>query len=110
MKPDDGEGAKAPPPTPERWKAAAAVLGAALELTPAERPALVAAACGTDAALRTDVEALLAAAERAESSLEVPPAWRAEAVLADGSLATHAGAEVGRNAPDLARLAAALEG
>jgi len=109
MKPDDGEGANASPPTPERWRAAAAVLGAALERTPAERPAIVAAACGTDMELRSEVEALLAVAERGEISLGVPSAWRAAAVRADesGSRPDHAD---GPNVPDLAHLASALDG
>src|SRR5215218_6624787 len=109
MKPDDGEGANAPPPTPERWRAAAAVLGAALEKTPAERPAIVAAACGTDMELRSEVEALLAVAERGEISLGVPSAWRAAAVRADGSGSGPARADV-PNVPDLAHLASALDG
>src|SRR5215203_4449688 len=109
MKPDDGEGANASPPTPERWRAAAAVLGAALERTPAERPAIVAAACGTDMELRSEVEALLAVAERGEISLGVPSAWRAAAVRADGSGSGPARADV-PNVPDLAHLASALEG
>src|SRR5829696_1073838 len=109
MKPNDGEGANASPPTPERWRAAAAVLGAALERTPAERPAIVAAACGTDMELRSEVEALLAVAERGEISLGVPSAWRAAAVRADesGSRPDHAD---GPNVPDLAHLASALDG
>ena len=90
------------PLTPERWQVAKTVLGAALERTPAERPALVAAACGTDAALRIEVEAMLAAAARAAGSLEVPIAWRAEAVRRDGGLT--APAEAGEQAaPDPAR-------
>jgi serine/threonine-protein kinase len=108
MKPDDGERGAAPP-TPERWRAAAAVLGAALEKSPAERPAIVAAACGTDTALRSEVEALLAVAEREQSSLGVPTAWRAEAVRVVADQSTPA-AEGGRHTLDPARLAAALEG
>jgi TolB-like protein/Flp pilus assembly protein TadD len=109
VRPGGGGRPGAVPLTPERWRVVTEVLGAALERTPAERPAVVAAACGADAALRSEVEALLAVAERAESSLGVPTAWRAEAVRADGSLPTPAAA-VARNAPEPARLAAALEG
>ena len=108
MKQDGEEQPAATPLTPERWRAAAAVLGAALERTPAERPALLAAACGADVALRSEVEALLAVAERSENSLGVPSAWRAEAVRADGSVSANTAA--GRNALDPERLAAALEG
>ncbi len=97
------------PLTPERWRVVAAVLGAALERPPAERSAFVTAECGADAELRGEVESLLAAAERAESSLGVPTAWRAEAVGEHGSPAASTEAAAG-NGPDAARLAAALEG
>src|SRR5688572_30826775 len=68
--------------TPERWRAASAVLGAALERVPNERSALVNEACGADVELRAEVEAMLAAAERADGSLGVPDAWRVEALEA----------------------------
>ena len=87
MTPDDGV-RPVPPQTPERWRIAAAVLGAALQRTPAERPAIVAAACGTDAVLRSEVEALLAIAERAGGSLGVPRAWRAGALRVVGNVPT----------------------
>ena len=76
MKPDDGKRPATTPLTPERWRVAAAVLSAALDCTPAERPAIVSAACGADAELRVEVEALLAVAEREEASLRIPSAWR----------------------------------
>jgi TolB-like protein len=68
--------------TPERWRAASALLGAALERAPDERSALVNEACGADVELRAEVEAMLAAAERADGSLGVPESWRAEALEA----------------------------
>src|SRR5215218_3989207 len=92
---------------PERWRVAAAVLGAALQRTPAERPAIIAAACGTDAVLRSEVEALLAVAERADGSLGVPSAWRPKALRVVGNVPTP-DAAADRNVPDPSRLAAAL--
>src|SRR5215203_3863116 len=51
--------------TPERWRAMRAVVQAALERPPGERPAFVAEACGADAALQADVDALLAVPDTA---------------------------------------------
>src|SRR5262245_21948918 len=53
-----------------------AVLNAALELRPTERPAYLDDACAGDAALRQQVEALLLAHDQAESFLQAPPAGR----------------------------------
>ena len=50
----------APPMTPERWRAVDAALQAALACEPERRDAVVAEACGDDAALRREVESLLA--------------------------------------------------
>ena len=74
--------------TPERWRAASAVLGAALERAPNERSALITEACGADVELRAEVEGMLAAAERTDGSLGVPNAWRAEALEAAGATPT----------------------
>jgi eukaryotic-like serine/threonine-protein kinase len=57
--------------TPERWKQVREVLEAALEVSAKERAALLDDACAEDAALRTEVEELLAAYE--ESFLEHTP-------------------------------------
>src|SRR5688572_11795724 len=85
--------------TPERWRAARAVLGAALERAPDERSALVNEACGADVELRAEVETMLAAAGRADGSLGVPNAFRTEALEAAGAT------------PNVtARLASALRG
>jgi serine/threonine-protein kinase len=53
--------------TPERWAEVKAVVGAAMETPAADRPALVAKACGIDAAMRHEVESLLAAMDDADS-------------------------------------------
>src|SRR5688500_10400683 len=66
----------APPMTPERWRAVDAVLQAALACDdPARRDAFVAEACGEDAALRREVESLLAAQDGSDDDfLERRPA------------------------------------
>jgi serine/threonine-protein kinase len=51
--------------SPERWRIVEEVLHAALACEPAQRDAVVAAACGSDASLRVEVESLLAAHDRA---------------------------------------------
>ena len=57
---------------PERRRRIDEICDAALDRDAAERPAFVSAACGSDAALRRDVEALLAHAQTAEQFLDVP--------------------------------------
>ena len=47
---------------PSRWQQIREIFAAAAALEPAERPAFVAAQCGSDAELRREVESLLAAA------------------------------------------------
>jgi serine/threonine protein kinase/tetratricopeptide (TPR) repeat protein len=62
--PSDDGGRTASLMTPERWRQAQHVLAAALELPESERTAYVRRAAGSDAALRSDVVALLHAHER----------------------------------------------
>jgi serine/threonine-protein kinase len=90
------ENGAAPPMTPERWRAVDAILQAALACEPARRESVVAAACGTDDALRREVDSLLAAhVDDADDFLERPAAE----VLG-----------VPEPSPLAARLARALEG
>src|SRR5688572_10214114 len=49
--------------TPERWRQIEEILDQALDLAPPERAAFVASACGSDPALRVEVERLLAATD-----------------------------------------------
>jgi hypothetical protein len=56
--------------TPERWARLESIFQAALEHKPAERPALVAEACGSDDDLRAQVESLLALEGEAVGFLE----------------------------------------
>ncbi|GJG88098.1 hypothetical protein tb265_32790 [Gemmatimonadetes bacterium T265] len=62
------------PLSAERWDAVMALFEAALDRPAGDRPAFVAAACGGDAALRAEVESLLAADAGAADFLEPPAA------------------------------------
>jgi eukaryotic-like serine/threonine-protein kinase len=78
-------------PMSDRWQRAKELFGAALERPPAERSAYLDAACAGDAALRAEVESLLAAHDEASSFLDEPaaalgPADIAQSVLRDGQL------------------------
>lgn len=55
--------------TPERWQQVKQVLHAALERDPAQQRAFLAAACAGDAALRGEVESLLACQEKEDGDL-----------------------------------------
>jgi non-specific serine/threonine protein kinase len=58
--------------TPEDWPRVKAVFDAALDAEPAARGAYVASACGSDSALRRQVDALLAEHDRANGFLDTP--------------------------------------
>jgi tetratricopeptide (TPR) repeat protein len=58
--------------TPERWRQVKAVLHGVVEAAPAERAALVAAACGEDEELRREVESLLALEGESADFIEEP--------------------------------------
>jgi serine/threonine-protein kinase len=68
---------------PERWRRVSAVLDGAFELSAEERPRYLEDACGGDAALRREVEDLLAAEQAAGSFLAAPAAERAASLLAE---------------------------
>jgi serine/threonine-protein kinase len=96
--------------TPERWRAVEAVLQAALDRAPTDRPAFIAEACGADAALRHEVESILAAAPASEF---LERAAAAEVMRAMDTPLTTRGAErdAGRaGAVTLAQLSSALAG
>ncbi|HVR98127.1 MAG TPA: hypothetical protein VMW27_16030, partial [Thermoanaerobaculia bacterium] len=61
-----------PPMDPERWRRIESLLDQMLDLPPAERSALLDTACAGDPDLRAEVEALLAADEKAGSFLVTP--------------------------------------
>lgn len=58
--------------TPERWKQVKPILEDALEREPAARAALLDETCRNDAALRQELESLIASYEQAGSALESP--------------------------------------
>jgi serine/threonine-protein kinase len=62
----------ADPVDPDRWRRIEEVLDAALDLPPGQRKRFLDEACAADAALRSEVESLLAADARAKDYLEVP--------------------------------------
>jgi serine/threonine-protein kinase len=75
--------------TPERWRAVDAILQAVLACEPGRREAVVAAACGGDVALQTEVASLLAAhVDAADDFLERPAAEALGVPPLAGRLAT----------------------
>ncbi|HVF28637.1 MAG TPA: hypothetical protein VM943_10380 [Pyrinomonadaceae bacterium] len=58
--------------TPERWKQVEEVFQAALDFPVERREAFLDKACGNDAALRQQVEALVDSHDRAGSFIEAP--------------------------------------
>jgi eukaryotic-like serine/threonine-protein kinase len=58
--------------TPERWRQIKAIVNDALEQAPGSRARFLAEACGGDAALRAEVDSLLAHEEPAENFIEQP--------------------------------------
>jgi len=71
------------PVSAEQWDAMMTLFGAAVELPPGERAAFVAQACGNDAALRREVESLLAAHDGDADFLESPAAEATDREAAD---------------------------
>jgi serine/threonine-protein kinase len=67
----------------ERWSVIEPLLDAALELEPKTRPKFLDGACGGDAALRTEVGALLAACELGDAILTEPAAVTYAPLLVD---------------------------
>jgi serine/threonine-protein kinase len=67
---------------PERWQQVRRIFEDAVEQPSAERLAFLDAACGADAELRREVEALLAACDTADDFLAAPPRQLATEVLA----------------------------
>src|SRR5437867_9372049 len=79
--------------TPERWQQIKALFETARQQRPDDRAAWLAASCGDDHALRTEVVRLLAADDRAGAFLETPAA--AVAGFRDVSAPLAAGTRVG---------------
>jgi len=69
---------------PERWRKIEAIFHAALKSDPAQRPAFLESACGGDAELRSQVEALLQQDAQGGALLSEPIEPLADEVLVDG--------------------------
>ncbi len=69
--------------SPERWQRLASILDDALDLPPEARAAFLDTACGGDPALRTEIEALIAADEAAGGFLDDSAADFAATLLED---------------------------
>jgi eukaryotic-like serine/threonine-protein kinase len=80
---------------PDRRRRVEDLCHAALDREVRERAAFVPAACGDDQALRDEVEALLARAQKPEGFLAVPIAEVAAHVLADARGASFVGQQIG---------------
>ncbi len=68
---------------PEQAERVLELVGAALELEPAARPAFLVEACGDNSELRAEVESLLGAETHVRDFIETPPTAVATAALAD---------------------------
>ncbi|HET7294832.1 MAG TPA: protein kinase [Vicinamibacteria bacterium] len=79
----------------ERWRRVDALVEAALERPPGERPAFLDHACGGDAELRREVESLLDH-DRTDDFLESPAASEAARLAGAGEAASLAGLRIGR--------------
>jgi serine/threonine protein kinase/formylglycine-generating enzyme required for sulfatase activity/dienelactone hydrolase len=79
---------------PERWQQIETIYFAALELKDAERDRYLCLACGSDSALRREVESLLSSHERAGNFLDTPALEVAAKSIAD-TAASAVGATIG---------------
>ncbi len=82
--------------TPDRWRQVDQLLDEALELDAGEIPAFLAQACGSDIALRREVESLLSAHGKADGFIEAPPQAAIEGVLHELRETNVAGQLIGR--------------
>jgi predicted Ser/Thr protein kinase len=79
-------------PTPDRWQKIEALYHAALERDPASRAPFLDGACGSDGALRKEIESLLAEATEGQGLLDQPAA----ALLAEfGTIELNSGTRLG---------------
>src|SRR5712691_13194605 len=80
---------------PERWQQIKALLQAALEREPDERPAFLDEACASDDSLRREVESLIASYEQAGSFIEEPAYGVMAESIADGQAGSMLGHTLG---------------
>jgi serine/threonine protein kinase/Tol biopolymer transport system component len=81
--------------TPERWQQVKQIFHAALEREPAVRSVFLGEACGTDRALRSEVESLISSHEEDGSFIDSPAFGTNAGLLADDALALETGARLG---------------
>ena len=81
--------------TPERYQRIKALFHSALERAPDERPAFLADACGGDAALLANVEALIAADAQSGDFMDAPAYEVAAEMLAGNPTASLEGQRIG---------------
>ena len=79
----------------ERLQQVSPIFHQVVELPPEERAAFLASACAGDAALREDVERLIAAHERAGSFIEAPAYEKAAMLLNDKPTDSRVGQLIG---------------
>jgi serine/threonine protein kinase/tetratricopeptide (TPR) repeat protein len=82
------------PMTPERWRQIQELLGDAIDCAPDGRAALLDARCGADAALRREIESLLAAHDRQGLVDDLAPLLKPAAAWARRSLTEWSGRRV----------------
>jgi hypothetical protein len=75
-----------PPAKTERWRRLECLFYACSEMEPQAWPAFLAAACGEDAALRQEVEALMASADQPVDFLRQPVRSAAQEVAAEAAV------------------------
>ena len=81
--------------TPERWQRIKAVFEEALQRAPAERQHLLKSRCAGDHSLRAEVDAMLAADDRAASFIEAPAAEVAPELFAAPTPTLQIGSKLG---------------
>src|SRR5436309_159524 len=82
--------------TPERWEQIGRIYHAALEREPAERAAFLDEACAGDAALRQEVESLIAAGEQSRDFIAAPALKDAAMLMAEETVTPMPGRTLGR--------------
>ena len=78
-----------------RWRRVEELCHAALQRDASDRASFLAAACGDDAALRREVETLLAHAQTADGFLETPVGAAAAQVMSDAAPESWVGRRIG---------------
>jgi eukaryotic-like serine/threonine-protein kinase len=80
---------------PERWQRIKEIFAEAVQRAPAERPRLLDRMCAGDHSVRVEVDAMLAADDRASNFIEAPAAEVVPALLDDPTPVSHIGSQLG---------------